>query len=557
MSDTPPTRKSRDSAAAPKPSAEDDTANVRRAKTRSLAGEPEESPAEEAPEVVLGEFRILRRLGRGGMAEVYLAEQTSLKRSVALKVLRAKMMQDPTYVKRFKTEALAAANLSHPNIVHVYTVGEADGVHFIAQEYVHGLNLRELLTRKGPPDLPLVLHIMKQVAAALQAAGQAGIVHRDIKPENIMITRKGEVKVADFGLAKVTSAEGSAIHQTQVGVTMGTPLYMSPEQVNGAALDHRSDIYSFGVTCYHMLTGAPPFTGENAITVALKHLREEPPPLQSARPDLPPALCQMIHKMLAKNVEDRYASAALVLKDLKRLGQTGDVALEEKPEAAPSAPKKAPRRTGPPPSGRFAPVLKFADRTFRWHGIVLAVVALLVGTASASLGWVSRPTNPLSAPMPHVDIPHQETASDQYAYAVERPEDEAAWKAVIDYFPNDGFYTPRAMIDLGLMYLRDQRLNDAQRLFHRLSSYPDTDAPWRAAGLAGEAAVSSLQDDVASSQEFLTQLIPLRSHLGARMETLVKETASRNFKKSESKADEDIGKLFETPTKKRKPFELK
>jgi serine/threonine-protein kinase len=556
MSDTPPSRKSRESAAAPKPSAEEDTANVRRAKTRPAANLPEESASEDAPEIVLGEFRILRRLGRGGMAEVYLAEQTSLKRSVALKVLRAKMMEDPTYVKRFKTEALAAANLSHPNIVHVYTVGEADGVHFIAQEYVHGLNLRELLARKGPPDLPLVLHIMKQVAAALQAAGQAGIVHRDIKPENIMITRKGEVKVADFGLAKVTTAEGSAIHQTQVGVTMGTPLYMSPEQVNGAALDHRSDIYSFGVTCYHMLTGAPPFMGENAIAVALKHLREEPVPLQNARPDLPPALCQIIHKMMAKNADDRYASAALVLKDLKRLGQTGDVPLDEKPvESSPA--KKAPRRTGPPPSGRFAPLLRFADRSFRWHAIALLLVALLVGSASAALGWVSRPKNPLSAPMPHVDVPHQETASDQYAYAVERPEDEAAWKAVIDYFPNDGFYTPRAMIDLGLMYLRDQRLNDAQRLFHRLSSYPDTDAPWRAAGLAGEAAVASLQDDVISSQEFLTQLIPLRQHLGTRMETLAKETATRNFKKSESKADEDIGKLFETPTKKRKPFEPK
>ena len=194
----------------------------------------------------LGDFRILRRLGRGGMAEVYLAEQTSLKRNVALKVLRDEWVGDETHLSRFAREAKAAAGLNHPNIVQVFAVGEEAGVHFIAQEYVQGRNLREFLTREGIPQLPAALHIIKQVAAALQAAGEAGIVHRDIKPENIMITPKLQVKVTDFGLAQL-SESGERVNLTQVGITMGTPLYMSPEQVNGKKLDQRSDIYSLFV----------------------------------------------------------------------------------------------------------------------------------------------------------------------------------------------------------------------------------------------------------------------------------------------------------------------
>src|SRR5579872_7291878 len=179
----------------------------------SLAGAPTKDisdTAEEKPEEthdllnkMLGDFLILRRLGRGGMAEVYLAEQTQLKRNVAVKVLHKDRVTDATYLKRFKTEAMAAGSLSHPNIIQVLMIGEQDGTQYIAQEYVPGMNLREYLARKGPPELALALHIMKQVAAALQAAHSAGIVHRDIKPENIMITRKGDVKVADFGLAQL------------------------------------------------------------------------------------------------------------------------------------------------------------------------------------------------------------------------------------------------------------------------------------------------------------------------------------------------------------------
>ncbi len=264
----------------------------------------------------LGDYRLLRRLGRGGMAEVYLADQASLRRQVALKVLKSGLASDDVYVKRFHQEAQAAAALVHANIVQVYEVGRIDGVHYIAQEYVQGNNLRELLVRQGPPDARLAIRIMRQAAAALYRASERGIVHRDIKPENIMLTRAGEVKVADFGLARVTR-DGDALNLTQVGVTMGTPLYMSPEQVEGKPIDHRSDIYSLGVTCYHMLTGAPPFRGETALSVAVQHLKSQPERLENLRPDLPTALCRIVHKMLEKDASHRYNSARELLKDLR------------------------------------------------------------------------------------------------------------------------------------------------------------------------------------------------------------------------------------------------
>ncbi|MFN9041521.1 MAG: serine/threonine protein kinase, partial [Planctomyces sp.] len=223
----------------------------------------------------LGEFHLLRPLGSGGMAEVYLAEQTSLQRKVAVKVMKPSLMahSGQDMLARFKQEAMMAAGLNHPNIVQVYTIGEEQGLHYIAQEFVQGSDLATLMRERGKLDLASVLHVMRQVAGALKASGRAGIVHRDIKPENILVTKKGEVKVADFGLAQLgENTEGKE------GVTMGTPLYMSPEQVSGRELDPRSDIYSFGVTCYQLLCGEPPFRGATAVQIAMQHLKNSPPP---------------------------------------------------------------------------------------------------------------------------------------------------------------------------------------------------------------------------------------------------------------------------------------
>ena len=213
----------------------------------------------------IGDFRILRHLGQGGMGQVYLAEQISLKRQVALKLLKPELAANPTSLARFKAEAEAIAQATHANIVQVYFIGEQDGVPYMALEYVEGRNLREHLAKKGPPDVVFALSIMRQVAAALQRASEHGIIHRDIKPENILLTRKGEVKVTDFGLSRCLSGSSPAINLTQSGVTMGTPLYMSPEQVEGRPIDHRTDIYSFGVTCYHMLAGQSSLRGRQSV----------------------------------------------------------------------------------------------------------------------------------------------------------------------------------------------------------------------------------------------------------------------------------------------------
>jgi len=264
----------------------------------------------------LGEFQLLRPLGSGGMADVYLAEQTTLQRYVAVKIMKPALMahSGQDLVARFKQEAMMAAGLNHPNIVQVYTIGQEESLHFIAQEFVQGKDLATILKGKGKPDVASALHVMKQVASALKASGQAGIVHRDIKPENILVTKKGEVKVADFGLAQLGEST-----KDNKGVTMGTPLYMSPEQVSGRELDPRSDVYSFGVTAYQLLCGETPFKGNSAIAIAKQHLTTSPPPLKEKNPALPDVLCRMVHRMMAKRRSLRYQSADEVLEDLKKL----------------------------------------------------------------------------------------------------------------------------------------------------------------------------------------------------------------------------------------------
>src|SRR5579871_108930 len=264
----------------------------------------------------LGDFHLLRRLGQGGMGQVYLAEQISLKRKVAIKTMRTDLAVSAVSLQRFKAEAEAIARVSHANIVQVYAIGEEAGLHYMALEYVEGRNLGEFLAKKGPPELALALRIMRQVAAALLRAGELGIIHRDIKPENILLTKRGEIKVADFGLSRCFTDEVSTQHLTQTGITLGTPLYMSPEQVQGQPLDPRTDIYSFGVTCYHLFAGHPPFSGQTPFEVALHHVQTEPVPLNEIRPDLPPELGTIIHKMMAKKVEHRYQNCGELLKDM-------------------------------------------------------------------------------------------------------------------------------------------------------------------------------------------------------------------------------------------------
>lgn len=270
----------------------------------------------------LGDFQILRLIGQGGMGQVYLAEQASLKRKVALKLMRQELMTNPVSLQRFKYEGEAIARVTHPNIVQVYQIGQEDGLIYMVLEYVDGRNLREYITRKGPLNLLVCIGILRQVANALQRASETGIIHRDIKAENILLTRKGEVKVADFGLSRILIENQPESNLTQSGIILGTPLYLSPEQIEDRAVDTRTDLYSLGITAYFMLTGKHPYVGKNSFEIALRHLEAKPVPLAILRPDLPEGMSAIVARMMAKDPQKRYQMGRDLVKDLVRLRES-------------------------------------------------------------------------------------------------------------------------------------------------------------------------------------------------------------------------------------------
>jgi eukaryotic-like serine/threonine-protein kinase len=245
------------------------------------------------------------------MADVYLAEQESLSRHVAVKVLRPEATARPAAVQRFVLEARAAAALVHGNIVQIHEVGCLDSIHFLVEEYVAGPSLKAWLDLRGPLDARQALTVLSDVGSALARAAQQGVVHRDIKPENLLLTRDGEVKVADFGLARVREHD---LGLTQDGTTLGTPLYMSPEQAEGREVDPRSDLYSLGATLYHLLAGRPPFGGTTGVAVAMAHIRDPLVPLGVLRPDLPEPLVMLVETLLAKRPDDRFETAGDLLR---------------------------------------------------------------------------------------------------------------------------------------------------------------------------------------------------------------------------------------------------
>ena len=284
----------------------------------------------------LGRYEIRSKLAEGGMSEVYLADDSELHRKVALKVLPADVVTNNDWMRRFKQEATAAAALNHPNIAHIYEIGESAGTHFIAMEFVDGFTLRELIHRRQT-DLAKLLRHLQHVADGLAKAHAAGIVHRDLKPDNIMVTREGHVKILDFGLAKLIEpqqtspvTEGLSQLATAVmpphstpGAVMGTVGYMSPEQAQGKAneIDHRSDIFSFGCILYEVITHHKPFEGKDPIESLNKTIREQPPPIASFNPDVPSDLQRVVRRCLAKDPEERYQTikdVSIELKDVLR-----------------------------------------------------------------------------------------------------------------------------------------------------------------------------------------------------------------------------------------------
>ena len=481
-----------------------------------------------------GDYRLLRRLGRGAMAEVFLAEQKSLKRKVAIKFLKPELARDEKYIRRFRNEAQAAASLVHANIVQIHEVGCYKGYHYIVQEYVAGVNLKQLLHRRGPLDLPLAISVMHQVAAALGKAGQAGIVHRDIKPENIMLSQAGEVKVADFGLARVHHEK---VDLTQVGVTLGTPLYMSPEQVEGRVLDPRSDIYSFGVTCYEMLAGRPPFEADNALAVAVQHLQKEPPLLGELRSDLPSGLCQIVHKMLAKKPEQRYASAIELLRDLRALNLP-----ESDPHEWPSVTLPAgdasqtttasSQRPASAATQQLQAVMNAqtsrSRRAVRWLMPLGAVILGLV--LGGGLSAQRRTSNLLAgAKAQRSAIPQQPTALAQYLFASNVRTAEA-WQSVLRYFPEEAnrYLGWRTKQQLARHYLARNELDKAMAYFDELAKLDQAERELVAFGLAGRCVVLSLQGRYRESAETLIELEPLRDAVPSDMQRLLAHAIQRN-----------------------------
>ncbi len=273
-------------------------------------------------------YRLVKKLGAGSMGTVHLAVQLSLDRKVAIKILSPHLSRKADYVERFLREARSVAKLNHPNVISGIDVGEENGVRYFVMEYASGLTVGDVLKRGGAMAEERVVRVAIQIGKALEHAHEAGLVHRDVKPDNILLTKNGVAKLCDLGLAKDSPEEGRAL---------GTPAYISPEQAQGLAeVDHRSDLYSFGCTLYHMLTGRMPFSG-SAKVVMVKHLTEDAPPITDFAPECNPALVDIVERLMQKDPDDRYQSPAALIAALK--------ALDEQPASrAPAAPARRRRR---------------------------------------------------------------------------------------------------------------------------------------------------------------------------------------------------------------------
>ncbi len=355
-----------------------------------------------------GRYRILRKLGSGGMANVYLAEDEDLGRRVAIKILNDRYANDESFIERFRREAKSAAGLSHPNIVSIYDRGEAEGTYYIAMEVIEGRSLKELILTRGAVPVHQAVEYARQLLEALRFAHRHGIIHRDIKPHNVLVSadergksQDSRLKVTDFGIAR-----HGASQMTEAGSIMGTAQYLSPEQARGAPVTAASDLYSAGIVLYELLTGKVPFGGDSAIEIAMKHVNELPRPPSQLRSEIPPELDQIVLRALAKEPEDRYQTAEEFIEDLERL-EAGLPISRETSEAAtallaapltggttevlpgeaatrvappPTRPQAPPRRP-PPPEYRYEEPPRKRRRFLPW------LLVLLLLAAAGIAGW--------------------------------------------------------------------------------------------------------------------------------------------------------------------------
>ncbi len=352
--------------------------------------------SDQDPVVYNGRYELHRRIGRGGMAEVFLARDQLLDRPVAIKVLFPEFAGDPNFVERFRREAQAAANLNHPNIVGVYDWGKVSGTYYIVMEYVDGRTVSDIVRTEGPLHPNRAADVAADVASALSFAHRNGVVHRDIKPGNILLTQQGMVKVADFGIARAIAA-GVEENLTQTGSVMGTATYFSPEQAQGHDVDPRSDLYSLGVVMYEMVSGKPPFSGTSPVAIAYKHVQETPTPLRDVAPTVPAGYEAITHRLLAKDPADRYESGEDLRADLRRfrqgqpvlapalagVGDGAEAATQLTPALA-GAPTAATAATRTPPRG-YPDATRDAPRSHRRGALFFVILFLLLGVLGGLL----------------------------------------------------------------------------------------------------------------------------------------------------------------------------
>jgi beta-lactam-binding protein with PASTA domain/predicted Ser/Thr protein kinase len=451
-----------------------------------------------------GRYRILRKLGSGGMANVYLAEDEELGRRVAIKILNDRYANDDSFNERFRREAKSAAALSHPNIVSIYDRGEGDGRPYIAMEVIEGRSLKELILTSGSLPIAQAIELAKQILSALRFAHRHGIIHRDIKPHNILLGFEDRLKVTDFGIARAGASQ-----MTEAGSIMGTAQYLSPEQARGAPVTAASDLYSVGVVLYEMLTGKTPFEGETPIEIAMKHLNEAPRPPSQLRREIPPELDQIVLRALAKDPHDRYQSAEELSADLDRVEAGLPVAPETSAAAtavltgvpATAATEVLPRDPGAraapptrvPPTRRpptYPPEYPYGEppRRKRRRFVPWLIALLILGAAAAAAWYVySQVQEELERPET-VAVPPLIGLTEQSALAqldrlgleaevLESASAEQRAGRVFDQRPDEG-----------------TRIEKGERVTIVVSTGPPmTDVP-RVLGLSYDAAVDTLAD---------------------------------------------------------------
>jgi serine/threonine-protein kinase len=386
---------------------------------------------------IKGRYAVLRKLGEGGMGAVYLAEQVSVSRKVALKVLRADFARDEDFVKRFRLEARLAASLNHRNIITVYEFDQAeDGSLFISMEYLEGRPLNEVVRQEGALPVGRAVRLGLQIAQGLEAAHQAGVIHRDIKPHNIMVVGQDDIKLMDFGIARLMDAGSPGL--TRTGVVMGTPAYMPPEQIEGGTITEQTDIYAFGIVLYELLTGSVPFTAASPRAVLTKHLQEAPLPLRTVDPRIPASVEQVVMQALAKQPEARQRDMGEVIAGLRGGGgpatqDVGSAAAEVATEGGRTRPGSFPQTMAASSTAVSQP--RPAGARWKLIGVGIGVAVLLLAAALfMAFGGLdyfraSRPAAKAAAPPPPSGVPSPAGEAEARKAEQERlrAEEEARW----------------------------------------------------------------------------------------------------------------------------------